>query len=149
MKKRSGGTYFPLPIEIFRLGLSTGAVAVYAYLMCCENRTTHKCWPSYRAIGRAVGMASKNTVSKYLYELVERDLICMEQTQVRNKTGRKRNGTMMITLLPLSGALEARRQREQDRLEMFSRKQKLAKELKAHPLPDFQFRFSEPKGQAG
>lgn len=30
--------YFPLPNEIFSLGLSTGEIAVYAYLMYCEDR---------------------------------------------------------------------------------------------------------------
>ena len=30
--------YFPLPNEIFSLGLSTGEIAVYAYLMYCEDQ---------------------------------------------------------------------------------------------------------------
>lgn len=30
--------YFPLPNEIFSLGLSTGEIAVYAYLMYSEDR---------------------------------------------------------------------------------------------------------------
>ena len=29
--------YFPMPNEIFSLGLSTGEIATYAYLMKCEN----------------------------------------------------------------------------------------------------------------
>ena len=33
--------YFPLPNEIFTLGLSAGAIAVYGYLMQCENRKTY------------------------------------------------------------------------------------------------------------
>ena len=32
--------YFPLPNEIFSLGLSFGEIAVYAYLMYCEDRQT-------------------------------------------------------------------------------------------------------------
>lgn len=32
--------YFPVPNEIFSLGLSTGEIAVYAYLMYCEDRKT-------------------------------------------------------------------------------------------------------------
>lgn len=28
--------YFPVPNEIFSLGLSTGEIAVYAYLMYCD-----------------------------------------------------------------------------------------------------------------
>ena len=53
--------YFPLPNEIFSLGLSTGEIAVYAYLMYCEDRKTFQCHPSYKTIGKAVGM-SENTV---------------------------------------------------------------------------------------
>ncbi|MCH5352132.1 MAG: helix-turn-helix domain-containing protein, partial [Acutalibacter sp.] len=44
------------------LGLCPGELAVYAYLRRCENRKTHQCWPSYKTIGKAVGM-SENTVS--------------------------------------------------------------------------------------
>jgi len=34
--------YFPLPNEIFSLGLSTGEIATYAYLMRCEDRETYQ-----------------------------------------------------------------------------------------------------------
>ena len=33
--------YFPLPNEVFALGLSPGALAVYSYLMYIEDRTTY------------------------------------------------------------------------------------------------------------
>lgn len=35
--------YFPLPNEIFLLGLTPGELAVYSYLMRCEDRKTHQC----------------------------------------------------------------------------------------------------------
>ena len=63
--------YFQLPIEIFLLGLSPGALTVYSYLLCCENRSTYQCWPSYKTIGRAVKMRA-NTIRKYVCELEER-----------------------------------------------------------------------------
>lgn len=47
--------YFPLPNEIFSLGLSTGEIATYAYLMRCEDRETYQCYPSYETIGEAIG----------------------------------------------------------------------------------------------
>ena len=53
--------FFPLPNEIFSLGLSSGELAVYSYLLFCEDRKTYQCWPSYRSIGKAVRM-STNTV---------------------------------------------------------------------------------------
>ena len=34
--------YFPLPNEIFSLGLCDGEIVVYAYLLRCENRVTHQ-----------------------------------------------------------------------------------------------------------
>ena len=36
--------YFPLPNEIFSLGLSTGEIATYAYLVRCEDRETYQCY---------------------------------------------------------------------------------------------------------
>lgn len=33
--------YFQLSNEVFLLGLSPGALAVYLYLLCCENRKTY------------------------------------------------------------------------------------------------------------
>ena len=62
--------YFPLPNEVFALGLSPGALAVYSYLMYTEDRTTYQCHASYKTIGKAVNM-SPNTVRKYVTELVE------------------------------------------------------------------------------
>ena len=66
--------YFPLPNEIYQLGLSHSAIAVYGYLLRIEDRRTYQCHPSYATIGKAVGM-SNNTVRKYVQELEERGLI--------------------------------------------------------------------------
>ena len=49
--------YFPLPNEIFSLGLSAGAIAVYGFLLHREDRKTYQCVASYRTIGEAVGMS--------------------------------------------------------------------------------------------
>ena len=57
--------YFPLPNEIYQLGLSHSAIAVYGYLLRIEDRRTYQCHPSYATIGKAVGM-SRNTVRKYV-----------------------------------------------------------------------------------
>ena len=35
--------YFPLPNEIFSLGLSAGAIAVYGFLLHREDRRTYQC----------------------------------------------------------------------------------------------------------
>ena len=39
---------FLLPNELFCLGLETGEIAVYSYLLRCEDRKTYQCWPSYQ-----------------------------------------------------------------------------------------------------
>ncbi|BAK97663.1 hypothetical protein OBV_04650 [Oscillibacter valericigenes Sjm18-20] len=54
--------YFPLPNEIFSLGLSSGEISVYSHLLYRENRKTYQCYPSYKTIGRAIS-ASQNTVA--------------------------------------------------------------------------------------
>lgn len=97
--------YFPLPNEIYQLGLSHGAIAVYGYLLRIEDRRTYQCHPSYATIGKAVGM-SNNTVRKYVQELEERGLIRTEHTTVTLKDGRKRNGSLLYTILPPEQAVE-------------------------------------------
>ena len=79
--------YFPLPNEIFSLGLSAGAIAVYGFLLHREDRKTYQCVASYRTIGEAVGM-SVNTVRKYVTELEDRGLIRTERTTVTTRDGR-------------------------------------------------------------
>ena len=91
--------YYPLPKVLCRLGLSPGEIAVYSFLMYCENRTTYQCYPSYRTIGEAVGM-SRNTVAKYVRLLEEKGLIRTERTTVTLKDGRRRNGSLLYTILP-------------------------------------------------
>ena len=56
--------YFPLPNEVFALGLSPGALAVYSYLMYIEDRTTYQCHASYRTIGNAVILHRKADVDR-------------------------------------------------------------------------------------
>ena len=97
--------YFPVPNEIFILGLSTGEIAVYAYLMYCEDRKTFQCHPSYKTIGNAVNM-SPNTVRKYVTELVERGLIQTEHTSIITQDGRKQNGSLLYTLLPIQFSIQ-------------------------------------------
>ncbi len=45
-KRDNPGDYFPMPKSIFRLGLESGEILVYAYLMYCEDRKTFQCHPS-------------------------------------------------------------------------------------------------------
>ena len=96
--------YFPMPNNIFCLGLSPGELSVYAYLLFREDRKTYQCYPSYKTIGNAIGI-SKNTVKKYIDSLVQKQLITTEQTQVTLKNGRKRNGNLRYTIRPIEEAV--------------------------------------------
>ena len=120
--------YFPLPNEIFSLGLSTGEIAVYAYLMYCEDRKTFQCHPSYKTIGNAVGM-SKNTVKKYVDSLIEKQLITAEPTSVYTKKGEKRNGNLLYTVRPIEDAVEYHYEQQMIRLECEIRCQSALKKL--------------------
>lgn len=95
--------YFPLPNEIFCLNLSYGEIAVYAYLLYREDRKTFRCHPSFRTIGDTLKM-SRNTVSKYVKQLEEKQLIRTEPTEVRTANGMKRNGNLLYTILPIEQA---------------------------------------------
>ena len=97
--------YFPLPNEIFSLGLYSGEISVYAYLMYREDRKTFQCHPSYKTIGRALKM-SRNTVRKYVKSLEEKRLISTEPSSVTLKSGKKQNGNLVYTVLPIQEAVE-------------------------------------------
>ena len=104
-KRGAVKNYFPLPNEIFSLGLSGGEILVYTYLMYREDRETFQCHPSYKTIGEAVGM-SNNTVKKYVDGLVEKRLITTEPTSVVTKKGEKRNGNLLYTIRPIQEAVD-------------------------------------------
>lgn len=106
---------FPFPNEIFILGLCPGELAVYSYLLCCANRKTGQCWPSYKTIGRAVGM-TENTVAKYVGSLEQKGLIRTEPTTVTTKAGIKRNGNLLYTVSLFQDVLEAHYQQQLERL---------------------------------
>lgn len=97
--------YFTLPNEIFCLGLSSGEISVYSFLLRCENRKTYQCYPSYRTIGQALKM-SQNTVRKYVKSLEGKCLISTERTEIITKNGIKRNGTLLYTIRPIAEAIE-------------------------------------------
>ena len=97
--------YFPLPNEIFSLGLYSGEISVYAYLMYREDRKNFQCHPSYKTIVRALKM-SRNTVRKYVKGLEEKRLISTEPSSVTLKSGKKQNGNLVYTVLPIQEAVE-------------------------------------------
>lgn len=120
--------YFPLPNEIYQLGLSHGAIAVYGYLLRIEDRRTYQCHPSYATIGEAVNM-SRNTVRKYVMELEERELIRTEPTSITTADGRKRNGSLCYTILPIQFSIEQYYQRQFRNAELAQERQQVARRM--------------------
>ena len=123
--------YFPLPNEIYQLGLSPGAIAVYGYLLRIEDRTTYQCHPSYATIGNAVGM-SNNTVRKYVMELEERSLIRTEHTSITTRDGRRQNGSLLYTILPIQFSIDQFYQRQFTAAELARERQQVAKRMEEY-----------------
>lgn len=120
--------YFPVPNEIYHLGLEAGEIAIYGYLLSIEDRKTYLCWPSYKTIGKAVKM-SPNTVRKYVAALEEKGLISTEATMIRRKDGRPMNGSLLYTVLPIQGAVELYYARQLRKLEEDADRQRIAERL--------------------
>ncbi|BFJ86498.1 hypothetical protein Ruko_29150 [Ruthenibacterium sp. TH_2024_36131] len=105
-KRSAEKNYFLVPNEIFSLGLDYREISLYTYLLRCENRETYQCYPSYKTIGKAIGMC-ENTVAKYVRQLEEKGLICTEPTLVQSRDGKPLNGNLRYTIRPIQGAVEA------------------------------------------
>ena len=105
-KRSAEKNFFMVPNEIFGIGLDYREISLYTYLLRCENRETYQCYPSYKTIGKAIGM-SENTVAKYVRQLEEKGLIYTEPTVIRSKDGRALNGNLLYTIRPVHGVVEA------------------------------------------
>ena len=103
--------YYLVPNEVFNFGLSSHEIAVYNYLLRCEDRRTYQCHPGYRTIGRAVQL-SENTVRKYVTSLEEKGLIRTEPSTIITKDGRVRNGSLIYNIRPIQETLEQNYQRQ-------------------------------------
>lgn len=95
--------FFPLPKELFVLGLSTGEIALYAYLLCREKRDTFDCLVSRNQLQEVMGMSS-NTVAKCVRSLEEKKFIETERTTYRRRNGEPMNGPLRFRILPIEGA---------------------------------------------
>lgn len=115
--------YFPLPNEIYALGLSSTAIAVYGYLLHREDRKTYQCLASYRMIGEAIGKCT-NTVRKYVMELEERGLIRTERTTITTQDGRRQNGCLLYTILPIQMAIDQFYERQMCAVEVAAERQR-------------------------
>ena len=132
-KRDPDKNYFKVPNEVFHIGLSYPEISVYCYLLSIEDRETYQCWPSYKTIGKALGM-SENTVSKYVRSLEEKGLIRTEPTMVRSKDGRPLNGNLLYTIRPIQAAMESFYEEDTARQRAAERLAELARESPQNAL---------------
>ena len=133
-KRDPDKNYFKVPNEVFHIGLSYPEISIYCYLLSIEDRETYQCYPSYKTIGKALGM-SENTVSKYVRSLEEKGLIRTEPTMVRRKDGRPLNGNLLYNIRPIQAAIELFYERQLTELEMAAERQRVAKLLRERESP--------------
>ena len=127
-KRSAEKNYFMVPNEIFSIGLDYREISLYAYLLRCENRETYQCYPSYKTIGKAIGM-SENTVAKYVRQLEEKGLIYTEPTIMQSKDGKPLNGNLLYTIRPIPGVLEAFYERQFRQMEEDAARQRAEEQL--------------------
>ena len=127
-KRDPDKNYFKVPNEVFHIGLSYPEIAIYCYLLSIEDRETYQCYPSYKTIGKALGM-SENTVSKYVRSLEEKGLIRTEPTMIRSKDGRPLNGNLLYTIRPIQAAVESFYDRQFRQLDEDAARQRTAERL--------------------
>lgn len=130
-KKNPQDLFFPMPKEVFQVGLHYAEIAIYAYLMYCEDRKTFTCHPSYATIGNAVGMTVQ-TVQKHVQSLEKKGLIRTEYTEIWTKKWGRRNGNLKYTILPIKQVVDyyfekqlaeqAAKNRAQQALEKYDKK---------------------------
>ena len=124
--KRTIKNYFLLANEIFLLGLCAEEIAIYSYLLRCENEH-YQCWPSYKTIGENVNLC-KNTVKKYVNSLCEKQLIDTEYTQIY-RGNLKVNGNLKYTIRPIQDAIEYYFQKQFEKNELELQRQRILKML--------------------
>lgn len=124
----SGKHFFFLPNELFFLDIGHGAITVYAYLLYCEDRRTHQCHPSYRAIAAAVHL-TVSTVMKHIVKLEDRQLIAVENTSYLDSHGMKWNGNNQYTIQPIQATVDYCYQQQMCRLDQQRKWQQVQKRL--------------------
>ncbi|MDD6245623.1 MAG: winged helix-turn-helix transcriptional regulator, partial [Firmicutes bacterium] len=88
---------------------------------------------SYKTIGKAVNM-SPNTVRKYVTELVERGLIQTEHTSIITQDGRKQNGSLLYTLLPIQFSIQQFYEQKLAKLDTECEQERIRKRVEAFQL---------------
>lgn len=124
---------FPLPNEVFQLGLKAGNLLVYIYLQYQKGVRSGQCWPSYSTIGAAVGM-SRKTVQRHVCAMVDKELVATENTSVFSN-GLKVNGNLRYTLKPIRQVLKERENEILTELKLAEAQRKLIRRSQKRDRP--------------
>ena len=81
------------------------------------DRFTNQCWPSYKTIGKHVGVKSSNTIRKFVRMLEWKALIFTEPTFLTQADGSVRNANLRYTIRPITDALDFRHRKQLQLLE--------------------------------
>ena len=119
---------FPVPNELLDFDLPAGAVAVYLYLLRHANRKTNRCHPSEATIAKKLHL-SRNTVAKQVRLLEERGLVVTEHTTVITQDGRKQNGSLLYTILPVQFSIDQFYRRQMDAVDRAKERQRVARRM--------------------
>ena len=119
---------FLVPNELLDFDLPAGAVAVYLYLLRHANRKTNRCHPSEATIAKKLHL-SRNTVAKQVRLLEERGLIVTEHTSIIMRDGRKQNGSLLYTILPIQFSIDQFYQRQMDAVDRATERQRVARRM--------------------
>ena len=72
---------------------------------------------------------SRNTVRKYVQELEERGLIRTERTSIITRDGRKQNGSLLYTILPIQFSIDQFYQRQFNAADRARERQQVEKRM--------------------
>ena len=119
---------FPVPNELLDLDLPGGSIAVYIFLLRHADRRTGQCHPSTATMAKNLHYC-RNTVASYVQLLEERGLIRTERTSIITRDGRKQNGSLLYTILPIQFSIDQFYQRQLDAAERARERQQVARRM--------------------
>ena len=119
---------FPVPNGLLNFDLPGGSIAVYIFLLRHADRRTGQCHPSTATMAKNLHYC-RNTVASYVRLLEERGLIVTERTSIITRDGRKQNGSLLYTILPIQFSIDQFYQRQMDAVDRAKERQRVARRM--------------------
>ena len=119
---------FPVPNELLDFDLPGGSIAVYIFLLRHADRRTGQCHPSTATMAKNLHYC-RNTVASYVRLLEERGLIVTEHTSIITRDGRKQNGSLLYTILPIQLSIDQFYQRQMDAVDRAKERRRVARRM--------------------